>query len=156
MRMGAAAMTAANGPASFTSTAGASTAFVLLSGGHGLSSTGKTIEYAVVDATGGLGAFASTTGYANERDGSQMSIINGYAYGFLGGTVGMYRKTSDLSTSATLTSTTLTFGNWSSAGSDVGGNIGRFGLAQESAYFYAIGGTADDSNALSTVWQIIY
>ena len=155
-RHGAATMTAANGPPNFVATAGAATAFVLLSGGHGISSTGNTTEYAVVDATGSLGTFAATTGYANERDGSQLSILNGYAYSFLGGTVGNYRATSDLSTNPTLTPTTLSFGNWSNAGSNLGSNVGRFGLAQESAYFYVIGGTSNDTDAMQAVYQIIY
>ena len=35
------------------------------------------------------------------------------------------------------------------------GATGRYGLAEESAYFFAIGGTTDDNDARNTVWQIL-
>jgi hypothetical protein len=107
-----------------------------------------------------LGTFNAVTGFASERDGSQMQIANGYAYQFLGGTVGHYSGTSDLSTNPTFTTdagpATMTFGNWSNAGGNLTATIGRHGVALESAYFYVVGGTTNDNDALNSVYQIIY
>jgi hypothetical protein len=161
-RFGAAAMTAANGPSDFTTKVGANTAFVLAGGGEGISSSTDTVEYALVTAGGGLKSFSLISGFAVERDGSQMQIANGYAYQFLGGVVGQYRMTSDLSTTPVLgipdggTFPTLGFGTWSNAGTALGSAVGRHGVTLESAYFYVVGGTSSDTDALSTVYQIIY
>lgn len=160
-RFGAAAMTAANGPSGFAQQVGANGAFVLLGGGEGIASTGNTVEAALVGTGGVLGTFGAVGGFATERDGSQTQIANGYAYQFLGGTVGHYAATSDLSTNPTFTgpaggATGMTFGNWSNAGANLGTAIGRHGVALESAYFYVVGGTTNDTDALNTVYQIIY
>jgi hypothetical protein len=160
-RHGVAPMTAVNGPSTFAQQAGAGTAFILVGGGHGIASTGNTVEVALVGAAGLLGAWSNPGGFALQRDGSQMQIANGYAYQFLGGSVGHYSGTSDLSTNPTLVgpdggATGLTFGNWSNAGANLGSTIGRHGVALESAYFYVVGGTTDDTDALQSVYQIIY
>ena len=60
------------------------------------------------------------------------------------------------STTSIVTTTTISFGNWSNAGGNLGTGIGRHGIALESAYFYAIGGTTNDTDALTSVSQIIY
>ena len=161
-RFGAAAMTAANGPSDFATKVGATTAFVLAGGGEGISNSTDTVEAAVVQSGGALGTFGLISGFAVERDGSQMQIANGYAYQFLGGVVGSYRMTSDLSTTPVLgipdggTTPTLGFGQWSNAGTALGSAVGRHGVTLESAYFYVVGGTSDDTDALSSVHQIIY
>ena len=46
-------------------------------------------------------------------------------------------------------------GNWSNAGANAPQPLARFGLASDSAYFYAVGGTTDDTDALANVNQII-
>ena len=161
-RHGLAAMTAANGPSDFAQKAGANTAFLLAGGGRALSSSGQTVEVTLVGAGGTLKPWTAITGFANERDGSQMMIANGYSYQFVGGTVGSYKATSDLSTNAVITapdgggSPTFAFGNWSNAGANLGTNVGRNGVALESAYFYLIGGTTNDTDALTTTYQIVF
>ena len=161
-RHGLAAMTAANGPSDFAQKAGANTAFLLAGGGKGLSSSGQTVEVSLIGAGGTLKPWSAITGFANERDGSQMMIANGYSYQFVGGTVGSYKATSDLSTTPVITtpdgggSPTFAFGNWSNAGSNLGTNVGRNGVTLESAYFYLVGGTSNDTDALSTVYQIVF
>jgi hypothetical protein len=157
MRFGTTPVTAANGPTQFDMDAGANTAsFILASGGMGVQSPGNTIEFALVGNGGGLGAWASATGYANQRDGSQVIMINGYSYAFQGGAVGNYSASTDISTKVTVSPTMLTFGNWSSASVNLPYNVGRHGVALESAYFYAVGGTTNDTDALTNVYQIIY
>jgi hypothetical protein len=158
MRFGSTPVTAQNGPTNYTDGGAANTvSFVLVGGGYGISSQGLTTEYALIAVGGALGTFAYPgSGFAVERDGSQLIMVNGYAYVFQGGTPGNYKATSDLSTNAVVTPTTLTFGNWSNAGGSLGTGIGRHGVALESAYFYAVGGTTTDNDALSSVYQIIY
>ncbi len=159
MRFGSTAVTSANGPTNYQDGGVANTvSFIMIGGGYGISSTGNTVEYALVNSGGALGAWAiPSTGFANERDGSQLWMVNGYAYAFQGGVAGgPYKGTSDLSTNAVVTPTTITFGNWSNAGANLATGIGRHGIALESAYFYAVGGTTTDSDALTTVYQIIY
>lgn len=157
MRHGSSALTATNGP-TLISDGGAknNASFVLISGGYNVSSIGNTVESSLVQAGGALGAFSVPgKGYALQRDGSQMMIANGYAYAFLGGTMGSYSASSDLSTNASVTPTAVTFGNWSNA-TNLGSNVGRHGVALESAYFYVAGGTTNDTDALTSVYQVIY
>lgn len=158
MRFGSTPVTSENGPTTYADGGAANTvSFVLVGGGNGISSTGLTVEYALVQSGGALGPFAYPgSGFALERDGSELNMVNGYAYAFQGGTPGMYRTSSDLSTNASVSQTTLTFGNWSNAGAAVPTGIGRHGVVLESAFFYAIGGTTNDTDALQTVYQIIY
>jgi hypothetical protein len=157
MRFGSTPVTSANGPTQFAMDGGTNTAsFILVGGGYNISAIGNTVEYALVQQGGMLGNWLGTTGFANQRDGSQLIMVNGYAYAFQGGMVGSYSATSDLSTNAQVTPTTITFGNWSNAGANLGSNVGRHGVALESAYFYITGGTTNDNDALSDVYQIIY
>jgi hypothetical protein len=159
MRFGLDAITADNGPPSFDPGAGGgvnTAAFLFVGGGQGIQSTGNTIEYALVNAGGDLGDWASTTGFANQRDGSQVIVSNGYAYAFFGGAAPSYSSTSDLSTRIVASPTSLTLGNWSNAGGTVSQGAGRHGMAEESAYFYRIGGTTNDNDALDTVFQIVH
>ncbi len=124
-------------------------AILLLGGGPGLGSTGNTVEYAVVGGgTGGMvaTAWASPGGFSVQRDGSQLQVQNGYT------------PTADLATSTTLTATgggTLQYGSWSSSTLQLSSKIGRMGVANDSAYFFVIGGTSNDTDALATVYQIL-
>jgi hypothetical protein len=156
MRIGLDTMTAVNGPSSFAANAGASAAFVVVAGGKGASSTANTSEYAVVTTGGLLSAWASPGGFSPERDGTQLIIANGYGYAILGGNPPAYSQTTDQSALPTLTSTTMTFPNWSNAGANLGTKLGRHGAVAESAYFYVIGGTTNDTDALATVIQVLH
>jgi len=156
MRIGVDTMTAANGPSSFAANAGASTAFVVVAGGKGASATANTSEYATVTAGGQLGAWASPTGFSNERDGTQLIIANGYGYALFGGHPPAYSQTTDQSGVPTVTSTSLTFPNWANAAANVANKLGRHGAVAESAYFYVIGGTTNDTDALANVIQILH
>jgi hypothetical protein len=162
MRFGLAAMTKENGPPGFADGGASTAAFVVASGGYGLGGNGETIEYAQVGAStlGNWGLPGS--GFGNERDGSQLLIVNGYAYALLGGTAPNYSQTSSLSSTATVTSTgdasfplVLDFGNWSNAGANFATKIGRHGIGSESAHIYVVGGTTNDVDALATVYQIL-
>jgi hypothetical protein len=111
----------------------------------------------MVNATGDVNPWGSTTGFAVERDGTQIMVANGYAYAFFGGTLpASYRNTSDLSTSIHVTSSSVVLGNWSNAGGAIVESVGRHGIALESAYFYVVGGTTNDTDAVNAVYQIIY
>jgi hypothetical protein len=157
MRFGSTPVTSSNGPAQFADGGGANTAaFVLVGGGEGISAITNTVEYALVGNGGVLGNWATATGFAQQRDGSQLVMINGYAYSFQGGTMGSYSNTTDLSTNAQVSPGSVAFGNWSNAGAQLPYFLGRHGVAVESAYFYVIGGTKDDKDALTEVRQIIY
>src|SRR5262249_44618251 len=137
MRFGSTPVTADNGPTQFANDGGPNTAaFVLVGGGYNVTSINNTVEYALVGNGGGLGNWSLITGFANQPDGSKMIMANGYAYVFQGGQIENYSATADLSTNASITPTTIAFGNWSNAGANLGSSVGRHGLALESAYFY--------------------
>lgn len=162
MRHGFTAMTAANGPPNFASAFGKNGALLLLGGGPGLNSTaGATVEYSLVGAGGKVTkAWANPGGFANQRDGSQLEVQNGYSYAFLGGTITPatnYTSTIDKSTTPQLTDAgmgTLQYGTWNSSSAQVS-KIGRMGVSHESAYFFVLGGTSNDADALTTVYQIL-
>lgn len=157
MRHGAHAMTAANGPPNFAANAGANTAFVVVAGGKNNQTAANTVEYALVTAGGVLGAWANPTGFSNERDGTQLLVANGYGYAFQGGqAANAYAVTSDQSSVATVTATTLSFGAWSNAAANLGTKVARHAAVGESAYFYIAGGTTNDADALATVYQVLH
>lgn len=157
LRHGLDAMTALNGPPSFAANAGASAAFVVVGGGKGNATSAQTAEYARVLVGGVLAPWASPTGFANERDGSQLLIANGYGYALQGGqAANAYAATASQSVQATVTTTTLTFPSWSNAAANLAAKLARHGAAAESAYFYIAGGTTDDADALANVWQVLH
>jgi hypothetical protein len=105
--------------------------------------------------------------FSKARDGLQISLVNAEGYAFFGANPAppSYIGTGDRSTIASITSTTITFGSWSSDTVNLGATLadggtvnglGRYGLALESAHFYSIGGTTDDQDALDTVFLILY
>jgi hypothetical protein len=158
MRHGAAELSADNGPPNFTASASATTAFVVVGGGKGINTAANTVEYALVGAAGVLGTWAVPgNGFANQRDGTQIIVSNGYGYALAGGIAPNYSGTNDQSPLAVVTATTLTFpSNWANAGANLPMALGRHGAASESAFFYIAGGTTSDSDALSTVYQIMH
>ena len=158
MRHGLAAMTAANGPSGFGGDAGANGAFLIAGGGYNISGQGSTVEVTQVGTTGTIGSWSNPTGFGNQRDGTQVQVANGYAYAFFGGMLPNYSQTSDLSPGAVITNgNTLTFGAWSNSGAGpLGSSLGRMGVTLQSAFFYAIGGTSNDTDALKTVYSIVY
>lgn len=157
MRHGADAVTAQNGPPNFATTAGANASFVVLAGGKALSTSANTTEYASVLAGGLLSTWASPTGFANERDATSLIIANGYGYALFGGNAPMYSATVDQSALSTATNaTTFAFPNWSNAAANLTSKLGRHGAVAESAYFYVIGGSSNDTDALKTVYQIMH
>ena len=90
---------------------------------------------------------------------TQIAIVNGEAYDFMGGTApNMYAGTGSLSSLSAVTATSVTFGPWSSNASALPGSavLGRFGLSIESAYFYVVGGTSNDADAQRTAYRILY
>ena len=153
MRHGLAVMTAKNGPPTFSADATPKTAFLIAGGGKGINTGAKTVEFSLVGATGTLGAWATPTGggFANTRDGMQLLVASGYGYALFGGSA-----TTDQSAQAAVTATNLTFANWSNGGANLATPLGRYGAAAESAYFYVAGGTSDDVDALTTVYQILH
>jgi hypothetical protein len=162
MRAGLSVINPSDGPGNIVTDAGAdggpnNEQFLIVGGGYGVNAIGNTIEYAMVNATGDVNPWGSTTGFAVERDGTQIMVANGYAYAFFGGTLpASYRNTSDLSTSIHVTSSSVVLGNWSNAGGAIVESVGRHGIALESAYFYVVGGTTNDTDAVNAVYQIIY
>jgi hypothetical protein len=157
MRHGVAMMSAENGPPNFAADAGAATAFVIVAGGKGINTSANTVEYALVGAAGVLGAWGNpTSGFAGERDGTQLLVANGYGYGLQGGNAPTYALTSDQSAVAVATPTTLSFPNWANAGANLTVKLGRHGAASESAFFYIAGGTTNDTDALTTVYSILH
>ncbi len=158
MRHGAAEMSAANGPPNFVTSASATTAFLISGGGRGINRAAKTSEYALVTEGGSLTSWAvPSNGLANQRDGTQLMVSSGYAYALAGGTAPSYSATNDQSPAAIVTTTTLSFpSNWANAGSNLPTAFGRHGAAAESAFFYVAGGTTNDTDALSTVYQVLH
>ena len=158
MRHGLAAMTAANGPSGFGGDAGANGAFLVAGGGYNISGQGSTVEYTQVGTGGTIGSWSNPTGFGGQRDGTQVQIANGYAYAFFGGMLPNYSQTGDVSPGAVITNgNTLTFGAWSNSGAGaLGSTLGRMGVTLQSAFFYAIGGTTNDTDALKTVYSIVY
>lgn len=156
LRAGADAMSALNGPSSFATNAGATTAFVVVAGGKG-NATSATVEYARVLAGGALSTWASPGGFSGERDGTQLLVANGYGYALFGGqAANAYAGTANQSTLATVTTTSLTFSSWSNAAANLGSKLARHGAAADGAWFYVVGGTTNDSDALGAVWQILH
>jgi hypothetical protein len=153
-RHGVATMNAQNGITPWTGNA----AFVFASGGTGPTNPTQRTEYAVVTNGGQLGAWAATNSqYGQSRDGSQLQIANGFLYAFFGGSAATYTSSADFVAVSAQTATTVTLANaWSSAVSTIPANRGRMGVALESAYFYVIGGTSNDSDATDTVYYILY
>jgi hypothetical protein len=157
LRHGASFMSAENGPPGFAASASATTAFLIVAGGKGINTSANTVEYATIGAGGVLGPWASpTSGFANERDGTQLLVANGYGYALQGGNAPNYSLTADQSAQAVVTTSTLSFPNWSNAGANLAVKLGRHGAAAESAYFYLAGGTTNDADALTTVYQILH
>ena len=97
------------------------------------------------------GGVVTGGGFANQRDGMQLLIASGYGYALFGGSA-----TADQSAQGTVTPTALTFANWANAGANLAAALGRYGAASESAYFYVAGGTTNDADALTTVYQILH
>lgn len=169
MRHGMEVMTKANGPAAYTDAGAASTAtFLFVAGGRNAAGTfGATtnIEHVLV-ANGGGSSNASFSavvdGFGDARDALQFRIANGYGYAFHGGSIqGGNNVNYSVSTTqglATVGATTVTFPNWSNAAANLGGNekVGRHGVVDESAYFYLVGGTTNDTDARSTVYRVLH
>lgn len=154
-RHGVATMDASNGVTPWTGNA----SFVFVSGGAGLAQPLQRVEYAAVSVGGQLGTWSyGNSFYGVSRDGSQLQIANGYLYAFFGGGPGNYSGTADLANAISQTASTVTLASWSNASSQLPGmaTLGRMGMALESAYFYVVGGTSDDTDAKDTVYFILY
>ena len=79
-------------------------------------------------------------------------MSNGYGYALAGGNAPGYAATNDQSPLAVVTATTLSFpSNWANAGGNLPMALGRHGAASESAFFYVVGGTTSDADALASV-----
>jgi hypothetical protein len=162
MRHGVSSMNALNGPPSFGDAGGANAAYLFVGGGRGptagVSST--SVEHALVLNGGQVGAWTVPgKSFSNLRDGDQFWVAVGYVFAFQGGDPAQtYDHTSESAVSVTVNATSITLDNWSNAGANLGGanKRGRHGVALESAHFYIIGGTSNDTDALSTCFQIVY
>jgi len=140
---------------------GASTSFLVVGGGYGPGIGSGLVEYApITNAAAALGSWQKANAtFPDTRDGTQIAIVNGVAYAFMGGTApNQYKGTGWLSSIGSVTSSSIDFGAWSSNAVALPNNavLGRFGMAVESAYFYVVGGTSNDADALTTVYQILY
>jgi hypothetical protein len=166
IRHGASVLDNTTGPAAFTDAgATATTAFLVVAGGrHGAAFVNaNNLEYALIGAGGTLGTFAyGAANFSSERDGTQFQIANGFGSVFVGGSLGngagaaQYTATSDRS-AVTLTATTITFSGFSNAGANLNGaKRGRLGVADESGYFYLVGGTSNDNDVLTTVFRTLH
>lgn len=157
MRHEAAVLAKENGPSAFSDAGTPETAhFVVVGGGYGAPTS---VEFALVQAGGGLGAFTTAgTSFKNQRDGLQVEIANGYMFAFQGGDFQTgYTQTAEAS-KILMGNSTLTFDNWNNAGGNLGGSekVARHGITAESAYFYMVGGTSNDNDALATVRQVLH
>ena len=168
MRHGMEVMTKANGPAAFTDGGAASTAtFLFVAGGRNAAGTfgaATNIEQMLVANGGGAtnASFAAVAdGFSDARDALQFRIANGYGYAFQGGSVQGNNVNYSVSTAqglATVGASAVTFPNWSNAAANLNGNekVGRHGVVDESAYFYLVGGTTNDTDARSTVYRVLH
>ena len=156
-RHGASTLSATNGISGYPAS---DPSFVFVAGGVDDTGSATSTEYAAVTAGGQLGIFASPTGgFATRRDGTSLQIANGYLYAFFGGNPvsSTYTGTADLTLISSVTATTVTTPNWSSAAvPNAPPALGRMGVTLESAYFYVVGGTTNDADALDTVYQVVY
>lgn len=161
-RLGVGALGKDNGPPGYTG----NQSFVLASGGLGVSGSASSIEYAAIDAGGALtwkgepGAVYSP----KSKDGSALGVANGFAFAFAGGSPGSYTasvKRGGPGIIASMSTGVLDLTGFSDAVANVivpagAGGVGRFGFTLESAYFYVVGGTTNDTDAITTVSQVIY
>jgi hypothetical protein len=88
-----------------------------------------------------------------------MYILNGAAYDFFGGIAPNQYKGSGFFAAITgVSSTSVSFGSWSTTAVDLPNSavLGRFGLAHESAHFYVVGGTSNDTDALRATYRILH
>jgi hypothetical protein len=156
MRHGLAVLTAANGPSGTPADA----AFLVLAGGYGPYITSGRVEIApIVSGSSGVGPWQPANNTAPEiRDGTQLAVVNGVGYLFMGGTApAQYKSTGFLSTLTSVSTAVPTFSSWSSNGTSLpgGATLGRFGLTVDGVYFYVVGGTSNDAaEALSSVYQV--
>lgn len=153
-RHGSAPIDAADGYSNWPS----GKSFVIVAGGYPSTLPQATAaEYAAVNPGGQLGAFtALSTQYGTKRDGTQILVANSFAYVFLGGSNGNYAASTEMTGIADVTTSPITTTSWSSASQSLATGEGRMGMTLESAYFYAIGGTTDDLDALDSVYTILY
>ncbi|MBI2394222.1 MAG: IPT/TIG domain-containing protein [Deltaproteobacteria bacterium] len=163
-RFGVGALSRENGPPGYTGTQ----AFVLASGGLGVGGAGASFEYASVDAGGAL-TWKTIADYAPKaKDGSDLGVANGGAFAFGGGSVtttgALYSTSIKRAGPFTISGSTLSLGTgaiWSDATAAIpvpagASGVGRFGFTLESAYFYVVGGTTNDTDAITSVSQVIY
>lgn len=140
--------------------------FVVVGGGRGTTSlgSGASVEYAAVQADGSLGSWVATSSAFSEREALGFGLANGRGYAFVGGAVNgnkiNYTQTGDSAQAINVTATGFDFGSWNSVGSFLSGSPngkrGRVGLTAESAYFYLVGGTTDDKDALTDVYRVLH
>jgi hypothetical protein len=151
-------VTAANGP-STNDDAGTGSGVLIVGGGAGgTPSATPGVEVVALPDPASAVTWTAANASFQSRDGLQMAVVNGWAYALMGGKTPTYSGTGDLAKITALSGSSLTFGSWSSTSQTLpsGAALGRYGLAVESAYFYAVGGTSNDSDALGTVYQIVY
>ncbi len=152
MRHGTTRMGADNGIAGWTGGA-----FVVVAGGAGPTNPNDSVEWADVKTGGALDTWTKQGNPSSARDGEALMAANGFFYQFGGAlTLPTYVTSNDLASVSAETATTLTIGAWSNANSALNTGRGRMGATLESAYFYLVGGTSDDSGVLDSVEQIIY
>jgi hypothetical protein len=159
MRHGMALLTSDNEPAD-----AAANASFLVVGGGGINLGSGALEFAAIQSSAQpIGSW--TTGsatFSTDRDGLQLALVNAEAYSFFGtNNAGPpnYTGTGERATIGAVGATSFSFSSpWSNDGVSLpnNANLGRYGLVLESAHLYAIGGTSNDQDALSTVYSILY
>lgn len=137
-------------------------AYVFLTGGFNSPSTStNAIERATVQMGGELGSFVSTMPtirtYGGTRGGPACSIINS-AFFAIGGSSGGTPFTAALNTNvaAELNNNGGFAGPFSSTAGSMSVPHALHGLAEETGYFYIIGGTSSGTDAITTVERVIH
>lgn len=118
-------------------TAAAYNGYLYVMGGQTGSSTyANSVEYAPIKTDGSLGAWATTTNFANGRADHKGLALNGYMY--ISGGVNSTTEYGDVQYAPINANGTL--GAWSSTTSFGGGNRDGHGMVAANGYMYIVGG----------------
>jgi hypothetical protein len=137
----------------------AGTALIFLTGGFNAPGSGSRVtELSRVQMGGTLAAFATANRtYGGDRSAAQASVVNGTFF-VIGGTGGgaVTSAGQDSTVLAQMDATGAFSGPFSNASGRMVAPRSLHGLANESAYFFVIGGTSMGTEALNTVEQVIH
>lgn len=157
-RFGADAIVSTNTPGIPTTSVG-----IVVAGGKGASGSGATVEVAQVTAGGELSAFVSVPGFAPERDGAVSAVGDGFVF-TIGGGLASNIEAGDFPTYLGSTSRSsriqlgspFTLGAFTTLVPTLPVAVGLHSLASDSAFFYVLGGSTDDQNAIDNAYAVVY